>query len=85
MSAILARHEPRASRAFEQALLAMPQVIAADWVAGEIDVMLLVVARDVAGLQLVLNRLATRGAQRLTTLLRLEELKPPTPLPVAAS
>ena len=64
---------------------ALPQVIAADWVAGEIDVMLLVVARDVAELQRVLVRLSTRGAQRLTTLLRLEELKPASPLPVAAT
>ncbi len=83
VSVILARHEPRASRAFEDAVRTMPQVIAADWVAGEIDVMLLVVARDVAELQQVLIRLSTRGAQRLTTLLRLEELKPASPLPVA--
>jgi Lrp/AsnC family transcriptional regulator, leucine-responsive regulatory protein len=78
----LARHELRASRAFEQAVRAMPEVVSADWVAGEIDIMLVVVARDVAGLQRVLLRLSTRGAQRLTTLLRLEELKPPAPLPV---
>jgi Lrp/AsnC family leucine-responsive transcriptional regulator len=85
VSVTLARHDPRASHAFEQAVRAIPQVIAADWVAGEIDVMLLVVARDVAELQQVLNRLSTRGAQRLTTLLRLAELKPPSPLPVAAT
>jgi len=84
VSITLARHELRASRAFEQAVRAMPEVIAADWVAGEIDVMLLVVARDVAELQRVLTRLSTRGAQRLTTLLRLQELKPASPLPVAA-
>ncbi len=82
VSVTLARHEPRASRGFEDAVRAMPQVIAADWVAGEIDVMLLVVARDVAELQQVLTRLSTRGAQRLTTLLRLQELKPTSPLPV---
>ena len=45
--------------------------------------MLMVVARDVAELQRVLNRLATRGGSRLVTLLRLEELKPASPLPVA--
>ena len=59
MSVTLARHEPRASQGFEDAVRAMPQVIAADWVAGEIDVMLLVVARDVAELQQVLTRLST--------------------------
>ena len=85
VSVTLARHEPRANRLFEEAVRAMPQVIAADWVAGEIDVMLLVVARDVAELQRVLTRLSTRGAQRLTTLLRLAELKPSSPLPVASS
>ena len=84
VSVTLARHEPRANRAFEEAVRAMPQIIAADWVAGEIDVMLLMVARDVAELQQVLVRLSTRGAQRLTTLLRLEELKPASPLPVSA-
>jgi Lrp/AsnC family leucine-responsive transcriptional regulator len=85
VSVTLARHEPRSSRMFEDEVRALPQVIAADWVAGEIDVMLLVVARDVAELQRVLVRLSTRGAQRLTTLLRLEELKPSSPLPVAAN
>ena|SRR5579875_2289435 len=84
VSVILARHEPRASRGFVDAVRSMPQVIAADEVAGEIDVMLLVVARDVAELQRVLTRLSTRGAQRLTTLLRLDEIKPPSPLPVTA-
>jgi Lrp/AsnC family leucine-responsive transcriptional regulator len=82
VSVTLARHEPRASKGFEDAVRSTPQIIAADWVAGEIDVMLLVVARDVAELQRVLVRLSTRGAQRLTTLLRLEELKPASPLPV---
>jgi Lrp/AsnC family leucine-responsive transcriptional regulator len=85
VSVTLARHEPRSSRMFEQEVRALPQVIAADWVAGEIDIMLLVVARDVAELQRVLVRLSTRGAQRLTTLLRLEELKPSAPLPVTAT
>jgi Lrp/AsnC family leucine-responsive transcriptional regulator len=82
VSATLARHDPRASKVFEQAVLALPQVIAADWVAGEIDVMLLIVARDVAELQHVLLQLSVKGAQRLTTLLRLQEIKPTSPLPL---
>jgi Lrp/AsnC family leucine-responsive transcriptional regulator len=81
----LARHEPRATRAFEQEVRALPQIIAADWVAGEVDIMLLVVAKDVADLQHVLLRLTTRGAQRLVTYLRLEEIKPTSPLPVTAA
>jgi Lrp/AsnC family leucine-responsive transcriptional regulator len=85
VSVTLARHEPRTSRAFEQEVRALPQVIAADWVAGEVDIMLLVVARDVAELQRVLLRLTSRGAQRLVTYLRLQEIKPSSPLPVAPS
>ncbi|HLL65366.1 MAG TPA: Lrp/AsnC family transcriptional regulator [Micromonosporaceae bacterium] len=80
----LARQEPRISRALEAEVRAMPQVITADWVAGETDIMLLVVARDVAELQRVLIRLSTRGGQRLITFLRLEEIKPASPLPVIA-
>jgi Lrp/AsnC family transcriptional regulator, leucine-responsive regulatory protein len=34
-------------------------------------------------LQRVLARLATLGGQRLVTYLRLEEVKPPSPLPLA--
>jgi Lrp/AsnC family leucine-responsive transcriptional regulator len=64
----------------------MPEVISADWVTGETDAMLIVVAREVAELQRVLVRLSTRGgAARVTTLLRLEELKPPSPLPLEAT
>jgi Lrp/AsnC family transcriptional regulator, leucine-responsive regulatory protein len=79
----LGRHDEGAHRRFENAVRAMPEVISADWVSGEIDAMLMVVAREVAELQRVLIRLSTRGgAQRVTTLLRLEELKPGSPLPL---
>lgn len=79
----LSRHDEGSHRRFEKAVRAMPEVIAADWVSGEIDAMLMVVAREVAELQRVLIRLSTRGgAQRVTTLLRLEELKPASPLPL---
>ena len=61
----------------------MPEVISADWVTGEIDAILVVVAREVAELQRVIVRLSTRGgAVRVTTLLRLEELKRASPLPL---
>ena len=61
---------------------ALPQIIAADNVAGETDYLLTVVARDVADLQEVLASLATRGGQRLVTYLRLAEIKPPSRLPL---
>ena len=76
----LGRHDEVANRRFEEAVKALPHVIAADWVTGEVDAVLMVVARDVA--QVVLMRLSTRGASRLVTLLRLEELKPSSPLPL---
>jgi Lrp/AsnC family leucine-responsive transcriptional regulator len=78
----LGRHEEAAHRRFEDEVRRLPQVIAADWVTGEVDAILLVVARDVTELQRVLLRLSTRGGTRLLTLLRLEELKPSSPLPL---
>jgi Lrp/AsnC family leucine-responsive transcriptional regulator len=82
----LERHDDTAHRRFQQAIRAMPEVIAADWVTGETDAMLMVVAREVAELQRVLVRLSTRGgAQRVMTYLRLEELKPASPLPLEAT
>jgi len=83
VSVTMVRNDPVASRGFVETVRDMPQVISADWVAGETDAMLLVVARDVGELQTVLTRLATRGGQRLTTLLRLDEIKPASPLPLA--
>ena len=62
----------------------MPQVVAADLVAGEMDYLLTIVTRDVAELQQVLSQLAFRGGQRLTTYLKLQEVKPPSPLPLGA-
>ncbi|HSK37816.1 MAG TPA: Lrp/AsnC family transcriptional regulator [Actinomycetota bacterium] len=85
VAASLARHDPRSTRAFEDQVRAMPQITGADNVAGEMDYLLTVVARDVAELQLVLARLATHGGERLVTYLRLEEVKPPSPLPLAAT
>ena len=78
----LARHDEAANRRFAEEVVRLPQVIAADWVTGEVDAILMVVAHDVGELQRVLLRLSTRGGTRLLTLLRLEELKPSSPLPL---
>jgi DNA-binding Lrp family transcriptional regulator len=83
VTATLARHDPRSSRVFDDLIRDLPQVIAADNVAGEPDYQLCGVARDVAELQEVLASLATRGGQRLVTYLRLAEVKPPSRLPLA--
>ena len=82
VAAALARHDPRSTRLFEDQLRELPQIIAADNVAGEVDYILTVVARDVSELQRVLVALATRGGQRLVTYLRLAEIKPPSRLPL---
>ena len=85
ITATLARHDPRSSHAFDNQIRALPQIIAADNVAGETDYLLTAVARDVADLQTVLASLATRGGSRLVTYLRLAEVKPPSRLPLAPS
>jgi Lrp/AsnC family transcriptional regulator, leucine-responsive regulatory protein len=82
----LARHEPAAAERFSKTVRALPQIIAADDVTGDVDAVLMIVARDVAELQGVLAQLATRGgATRLVTLLRLQEFKPSSPLPLEAT
>src|SRR5579864_4470478 len=83
VTATLGRHDPRSTRIFEEQVRALPQIIAADNVAGEMDYLMTVVARDVAELQGVLVSLSTRGGQRLVTYLRLAEVKPPSRLPLA--
>jgi len=83
VTASLARHDLRSSHRFEEHIRAVPQIITADNVAGETDYVMSVVARDVTELQQVLAGLATRGGQRLVTYLRLEEVKPPSRLPLA--
>jgi Lrp/AsnC family transcriptional regulator, leucine-responsive regulatory protein len=80
----LARHEEAATKRFRETVRALPQIIAGDEVTGDVDALLMIVARDVAELQGVLVRLSTRGgATRLVTLLRLGELKPSAPLPLS--
>ncbi len=85
VAATLGRHDPRSARLFEDHVRGVPQIVAADNVTGEMDYLLTVVARNVAELQHVLASLAARGGQRLVTYLRLEEVKPPSRLPLLAT
>jgi Lrp/AsnC family transcriptional regulator, leucine-responsive regulatory protein len=82
VTATLSRHDPRTTRLFEDHIRAVPQITSADNVTGEMDYLLTVVARDVTELRDVLATLSARGGQRLTTYLRLEEIKPPSRLPL---
>src|SRR5262249_5891240 len=50
VTATLGRHDPRSTRVFEEQVRALPQITAADNVAGEMDYLMTVVARDVAEL-----------------------------------
>jgi Lrp/AsnC family leucine-responsive transcriptional regulator len=83
---IVGRHDEGAHSKLEAAVRTIPQIIRADWVAGENDALLEIVARSIGELQRVQLLLSSRGgALRITTLLRMEELKPPSPLPLASS
>jgi Lrp/AsnC family transcriptional regulator, leucine-responsive regulatory protein len=82
VAATLGRHDLRSTRQFEDHLRAIPQIITADNVTGEMDYLLTVVARNVAELRDVLAALSARGGQRMVTYLRLEEIKPPSRLPL---
>jgi Lrp/AsnC family leucine-responsive transcriptional regulator len=78
----LGEHDERANRRFENAIEKIPNVVRADWVTGETDALLQVVARDVGELQRVLMLLSSgAGAARILTLLQLEEMKGPSPIP----
>ena len=85
VSVTIGRHDEASHRRLEQAVRQIPQVIRADWVSGETDVLLEMVARSIAEMQRVQNLLSSRGgAVRITTLLRMSELKPPSPLPLSS-
>jgi Lrp/AsnC family leucine-responsive transcriptional regulator len=78
----LGAHTMAADRRFRQLVSETPQIISGDLVAGETDAILHVVARDIAELQSVILALSLKGgAQRVVTLLHLEQLKAPSALP----
>ncbi|MBB2948548.1 Lrp/AsnC family leucine-responsive transcriptional regulator [Actinoplanes lutulentus] len=81
----LAEHAEVADTRFAEALAGIPAVLRADAVTGPDDILLHVVAADTRELQAVLRTLPRIGARRVTTLLRLEGLKPPAPIPVKPS
>jgi Lrp/AsnC family leucine-responsive transcriptional regulator len=82
--ATLAEHSARADVDFARALGGMANVLRADAVAGADDVLLHVVAADAAELHRTLLALKRAGAARVRTMLRLQTLKPPSPVPIAA-
>src|ERR1700747_3595042 len=65
VGATLARHDVPSSQRFDDLIRSLPQITAADTVAGEMDYLITAVARDVAELQQGVAALAVRGGQRL--------------------
>ena len=79
----LGRHTDAAEERLTKVIAYLPQVTQADWVAGENDALLSVVASNLEELQRVLIALSSRGgATRVVTLLRLRQIKRPSPLPL---
>jgi Lrp/AsnC family transcriptional regulator, leucine-responsive regulatory protein len=79
----LADHAPDADARFARAVAAMPTVLRADSIAGAEDALLHVAVASPAALQRLLIELKRAGAARLTTMLRLQAIKPPAPVPVS--
>jgi Lrp/AsnC family leucine-responsive transcriptional regulator len=78
----LAEHSPEADARFAREVATMPHVLRADVIAGDQDALLQVVARTPADLHRLVLALKRAGAARATTMLRLQSIKPPTPVPV---
>src|SRR3954470_18761469 len=83
--ATLAEHAPEADARFAREVAALPAVLRADSVAGAEDILLQVAVATPADLQRLLLQLKRAGAARLTTMLRLQSIKPLAPLAVRSS
>jgi Lrp/AsnC family leucine-responsive transcriptional regulator len=83
--ATLAEHAPGADARFARAVAGMPAVTRADSIAGAEDALLQVAVATPGDLQRLLLALKRAGASRLTTMLRLQTIKPAAPLAVHAS
>ena len=81
----LAEHSPDADAAFARAIAGMPNVLRADSIAGTDDALVHVVAPSPAELHRQLLALKRAGVRRATTMLRLQAIKPPGPVPVRPS
>lgn len=81
----LAEHSAEADAHFAREVAAMRNVVRADSIAGADDALVHVVATSPAELQRLLLALKRAGARRATTMLRLQAIKPPAPVPVRPS
>jgi Lrp/AsnC family transcriptional regulator, leucine-responsive regulatory protein len=77
----LAEHSPDADSRFAREVSAIPHVLRADSIAGAEDALVHVAVATPADLQRLLIALKRAGASRATTMLRLQSIKPPAPVP----
>jgi Lrp/AsnC family transcriptional regulator, leucine-responsive regulatory protein len=77
----LAEHTPGADARFAREVAAMPYVLRADGIAGAEDALVHVAVATPGDLQRLLLALKRAGASRATTMLRLQPIKPPAPVP----
>ena len=77
----LAEHTPEADARFAREVSAMPNVLRADGIAGADDALVHVAVATAGDLQRLLLALKRAGASRATTMLRLQAIKPPAPVP----
>lgn len=77
----LAEHTAEADARFAREVAAMPYVLRADSIAGAEDALVHVAVATPRELQRVLLALKRAGASRATTMLRLQPIKPPAPVP----
>jgi Lrp/AsnC family leucine-responsive transcriptional regulator len=78
----LPKHDATADTRFQTAIESMDRVVAADWIAGEWDAILEVVATDLEDLHSIIVKVGKVGATRVTTYISVRPLKKPTPLPL---
>jgi Lrp/AsnC family transcriptional regulator, leucine-responsive regulatory protein len=77
----LAEHTADADARFAREVARMPNVLRADVVAGSEDALLHVAVRAPADLHRLVLALKRAGAARALTMLRLQAIKPPAPVP----
>jgi Lrp/AsnC family transcriptional regulator, leucine-responsive regulatory protein len=77
----LAAHGARSEATFARELAGMPNVVWADSVAGDDDALVHVVAATPAELHRLLLALKRAGASHVRTILRLQTIKPRSPIP----
>lgn len=77
----LAEHSPEADARFAREVAAMPNVLRVDGIAGAEDALVHVAVATAGDLQRLLLALKRAGASRATTMLRLQAIKPPAPVP----